>query len=749
MKLTQSSNRNEIKSWLVAAGCSLLVGTTLSAQGVSEDSAPPAPPVYIKDHQLIVKFKKEKTAGEIDSVNKKLKTKSARVLSRRMNAHLVDVPAGETVESMIEKFKASGAVDYAEPDFEMSVSAMPNDPKFLDGTQWSLHNTGGQRSTSQPYVYGVADMDIDAPEAWDIQASAEGVIVAVIDTGINYNHQDLKNSMWKNSGESGLDANGKDKAKNGVDDDGNGYIDDVYGINAINGKGDPLDDHYHGTHCAGVIGASSNDGVGMAGIAPKVKLMGCKFLSATGSGYTSDALECIEYARKMGAHIMSNSWGGGGSSQALYDSIDAARKQGIIFVAAAGNNYSSVDLSPHYPASYIVDNVVSVGSIDRAGNISGFSNYGSGMVHLFAPGSDIYSCAISTDTALTNSSYRSVSGTSMATPHVSGTFALLKARYPNDTYNQLINRLQRSVDGDSRYMYKSQNKGRLNAASALLCQETRPVGDDSKEGIRLISKNGVQARASTAGATKEAGEADHAGVKGGHSVWFTWRAQANGVAKLYTHGSSFDTVMAVYSGNNLKVALYSNDDANGKKTSAVTFAVKKGEDYKIAVDGKNGEVGAVSIHADLPPPNDDFANRQLMTGSSVITKVSNWGSSAEVDEPTPFPSENPPLRSLWYTWKAPSSGTYVIDTNWGGYETKFDTVLAVYTGTQLNNLAMIAANDDIGRVKVSGVWTYDNQSRVTISAVAGTTYSIAIDGYGGGQGLTSLRIYPNGTTPPK
>ncbi len=740
MKLTESLNRNAIKSWLVAAGCSLLVGTTLSAQGVSEDSAPPAPPVYIKDHQLIVKFKKEKTAGEIDSVNKKLKTKSARVISRRMNAHLVDVPAGETVESMIEKFKKSGAVDYAEPDFEVSANAMPNDPSFP--IQWGLHNTG-QRSTSYPYPYGVVDTDIDASEAWDIQPSAEGVIVAVIDTGIHYNHQDLKNSMWKNSGESGLDANGKDKAKNGVDDDGNGYIDDVYGMDSIKGSGNPMDDHGHGTHCAGVIGASSNDGVGMAGVAPKVKLMGCKFLSSRGSGYSSDAIECIEYARKMGAHIMSNSWGGGGYSQALYDSIDAARKQGIIFVAASGNSGVNMDLSPHYPSSYLVDNVVAVGSMDRTGEMSSFSNYGPGMVHLLAPGREIYSSIINKRNSTTTDMYGSWSGTSMATPHVAGTFALLKAHYPNDSYSQLINRLCRGVEIPASEPMKYrwvQSKGTLNAAKALLCTNTRPLGDDSKEAI-VLGANGVVGRASNQGATKEVGELNHAGINGGHTVWFKWTSHGTGLATLSTDGSSLDTVMAVYSNKNLKVAIVSNDDANGAKTSEVTFPVQNGRDYLIAVDGKNGEMGAVAMHVDLPPANDNFVNRQLIMGASIKTKgVSNQGSSAEVGEAAK--AGDPATRSVWYSWVAPVTGLYLFDT-FGG---PVDTVLAVYEGDQLATLVEKGSNDD----QVSPPSdASDQKSRVKIGVVKGTTYQISVDGYAGASGTTSLRIYPNGTTPPK
>ncbi len=734
-------NRKTVKSWLAAIGCSLLIGMPLQAQEEASDLAtPPSPPVF-KENQLIVKFKKGKQLGEIDSLNKKLRTQSKKVLSQRMNAHLVEVPAGESVESMIEKYRKSGAVDFAEPDFEISLNATPNDPLFLDGSQWALRNTG-QAGKNDPKV-GVFGVDIHASEAWDIQPSAENIIVAVIDTGIRYTHQDLKNSMWKNPGETGLDAQGRDKATNKVDDDGNGYIDDVYGINSIKSKnGDPKDDHGHGSHCAGVIGASSNDGLGMTGIAPKVKLMGCKFLSASGSGTTSDAIECVEYARKMGAHIMSNSWGGGGYSQALRDSIESARQVGIIFVAAAGNNGQNIDVAAHYPSSYLLDNIVAVGAISRDGTRPSWSNYGSGTVNLFAPGNEIVSCIKSSDTA-----YAAWSGTSMATPQVAGALALMKAHFPADSYSQLINRLCRGVETSTdaalqaRYGAQVQSKGRLNVAKALVCTNTRPLGDDIAEAI-VLTKNSATGRASNQGATKEVGELDHAGVAGGHSVWFRWVAKASGNVRISTEGSAVDTVMAVYSASNPKgLPLGSNDDANGKKTSYVTIPVQSGKGYLIAVDGKSGETGTVAVHVDLPPPNDDFSNRQLISGANIKIAVDNSGASVEVGEPDKagFPS----ARSIWFSWVAPSTGTYLFET-YGGLK-GFDTMLGVYEGDQLTTLIEKGSNDDRG---TSSAPT-DRKSLVTIPVVMGTTYQISVDGWNGAVGSTFLRVYPEGAVPLK
>jgi len=309
--------------------------------------------------------------------------------------YLVYLPHSDAdgVPNAIEALSAAGLpVEYAEPDYIVrALATIPNDPDF--GSLWGLNNTGQQN--------GLEDADIDAPEAWDIIRDAEEVIVAVIDTGVRYTHEDLAANMWVNPGEVPAD---------GIDNDGNGYIDDVHGINAILDNGDPLDDVGHGTHVAGTIGAVGDNGIGVVGVAWKVQLMALKFLGA-GGGNDSDAILCINYARTHGAHIMNNSWGGRGSSISLRDAIAAARDAGIIFVAAAGNNGSDNDAIPFSPASYDLDNVVSVGASTRQDTISDFSNFGSSSVDIAAPGTDILSTWNTSD-----SSYVTRSGTSMAAP---------------------------------------------------------------------------------------------------------------------------------------------------------------------------------------------------------------------------------------------------------------------------------------------------------------------------------------------
>eukprot|EP00873_Tetraselmis_striata_P021252 jgi/Tetstr1/441516/TSEL_029746.t1 len=243
---------------------------------------------------------------------------------------------------------------------------------------------------------------------------------------VDYLHEDLVNNMWINPDEI---------PGNGIDDDGNGFIDDVHGINAIDMSGDPMDDHMHGTHCAGTVGAQGNNTIGVVGVAPNVSIMACKFLSASGGGDISDALTCLEYAVANGAQISSNSWGGGTYMSAFEDALNAAGVAGHLFIAAAGNDARDNDITPSYPASYspTVDAVMSVASVADNDMLSGFSQWGATSVDLAAPGSSINSCAAS----VIGGGYTSISGTSMATPHVSGAAALLLANNPDLTPLQI------------------------------------------------------------------------------------------------------------------------------------------------------------------------------------------------------------------------------------------------------------------------------------------------------------------------
>jgi len=257
---------------------------------------------------------------------------------------------------------------------------------------WGLHNTG--------QTGGGSDKDIDGPEAWDLLTGSKDVLVGIIDTGIDRNHEDLSENMWTNPNEI---------AGNGVDDDQNGYIDDIHGWDFYNNDNNPHDDNSHGTHCAGTIGAVGNNGKGVVGVSWKVSMVGLKFLGGSGGGYLSDGIKSIAYATKIGVDLTSNSWGGGGYSSSMKTAIDEAAAAGIGFVAAAGNHAGDNDAYPSYPASYESENVISVGAHDHFAKSAYFSCYGKTSVDLFAPGVNILS-------TIPGNGYASYSGTSMAHP---------------------------------------------------------------------------------------------------------------------------------------------------------------------------------------------------------------------------------------------------------------------------------------------------------------------------------------------
>lgn len=293
------------------------------------------------------------------------------------------------------------------------------------------------------------------PRAWDITKGALGdktIKIAVIDTGVDYKHPDLKTQMDINT----LELNGR----SGVDDDHNGFVDDVYGYDFSNKDGDPMDGNGHGTHCAGVIGAAHNSS-GVAGVMANVKIVAIKFLADSGSGETIDAISAIDYAIKRKVHVMSNSWGGGDKEQSLLDAIKAAEAAGITFVAASGNESSNNDLKASYPANYDVSNVISVGSYTSTGVKSNFSNYGVKSVHVMAPGSNIISTYL-------NDKFSSLSGTSMATPHVAGVVGLLLSMDPKLRPIDIRERLIRTSTPTAKLKAASVSGGRVDAYLALM-----------------------------------------------------------------------------------------------------------------------------------------------------------------------------------------------------------------------------------------------------------------------------------------
>lgn len=341
------------------------------------------------------------------------------------DVYKVKIPATMSVEEAVIRYESSPFVHYAEPNYLWYPDAThPNDLFFVSEWLYNMYNTGNQDATEKWFHAPLAGADIDAPEAWDVRTDASDVIVCVIDQGIQYYHPDLAPNMWVNPGEI---------PGNGIDDDGNGFIDDIYGWDFFYDDAtiyhEDGDEDYHGTHCAGIIGARGNDAVpggyhgGAVGVAWNVKIMSCKFLGP-GGGHTDNAIKALNYAKVMGATITSNSWGGGGYSKSLEEAI---ANSGMLFIAAAGNEGVDNDIEPHYPSSYDLPNVIAVAATEWNDKIANFSNWGANSVDIGAPGHMILSCY--PDGA--KSTWAWMGGTSMATPHVAGAAALLIAEYPD------------------------------------------------------------------------------------------------------------------------------------------------------------------------------------------------------------------------------------------------------------------------------------------------------------------------------
>jgi len=390
----------------------------------------------------------------------------------------------ERMESLGAALEADPRVRYAEPDGHAHLNAFfPDDPEFAG--LWGMHNTG--------QTGGRDDVDIDGPEAWGLVRGSRDVTVGVIDTGIDYTHPDLAANMWMNEGETGLDRLGQDKSRNGSDDDGNGYVDDVYGYDFVNDDGDPMDEHFHGTHVAGTVGAVGGNGEGVTGVIWETRLIALKIFHTSGRGdsaFFSDAAQAIAYATEHGARLTNNSWGGTRTSQLVEDAIAEARDEGILFVAAAGNSSRDIDETKYYPAAVDLDNVITVAAVDHAGELAFFSNFGAVEVDLGAPGVDI----VSTVPTGSENIYGRLNGTSMAAPHVAGALALMFAADPGLTASEARAALLSGVEPLESLDTRTTTGGMLNLANAVSSlglvvesTEVREAGDSLAENDGILN----------------------------------------------------------------------------------------------------------------------------------------------------------------------------------------------------------------------------------------------------------------------
>ncbi len=412
---------------------------------------------YVKGEMLV----KVRSAAQFERFLDRSRQSLGALSERKQVARATDGSAWYVVkvdEKLGSQFaareaRAADGVLYAEPNYiyTTQIGGKPTgpgkDPEYPKPPK--LPNP----AVKDPQIgdqYGLSLINAEA--AWAVSRGSKEIVVADIDTGIDYTHPDLVNNLWQNP---------KEIAGNNKDDDKNGFVDDMIGWDFRDKNAKPFDDNSHGSHTAGTIAATGGNGVGVSGVAQSTSIMALRFLGgANGSGTAEDAIAAIQYATANGARLTSNSWGGGAFSQALFDVISEANDKGILFVAAAGNSRSDNDKSPSYPASYNLPNILSVAATDSSDELAGFSNYGAKSVMLAAPGVDVLS-------TVPGKKYKRLSGTSMACPHVSGAAALILAAYPQLKATELKALLMESVDVITDLNGRVQTGGRLNIAKAF------------------------------------------------------------------------------------------------------------------------------------------------------------------------------------------------------------------------------------------------------------------------------------------
>jgi subtilisin family serine protease len=577
-----------------------------------------------------------------------------------------------SVSDGIKAYLALPGVLAAEPNYTLEPAATPNDPLFV--SQWGPQKIG-------------------AIKAWDTTTGSSNVVVAVIDSGVDYNHPDLAANIWHNPGETGLDANGHDKASNGIDDDGDGYVDDVYGISAWSHDSDPMDLSGHGTGCASIIGAVGNNHLGLAGINWNVQIMPLVFWTQNPGLWESALLEDFEYViqqrrRGVNVRVTNNSYGRPFYTQALKDAIDVAGGEGILTVCAAGNYAFSNDTSAFTPASLDSPYILSVAASDSSDLLADFSNFGRSSVDLAAPGVNIV-------TATTNSGYRTdFTGTSAASPHVAGAAALLLAVKPDATPIELKAALMQSVDQRPGLQGKVASNGRLNIFRALQVitnDSLPPVIVGAFPGTLLTRQdapielwfNRPMDRASVQAALQII-----PGVIGN----FEW-SDEDRVVRLRPSTPLLRTNYTVRLLGTAHDLTGNTIDGNFNRNSEGSPA----DDF----------VWSFRFRAQ----NDDFANATVLSGATGFLRDDTSDASQEPDEP--LGNELQRFLSLWYEWTSAQDGWMTFDSLISG----LDTVIAAYTGSSIGSLVEVAFNDD---------YATSTGGRISFPVIAGTNYFITV-----------------------
>ena len=652
----------------------------------------------IHPSHLIVRLKnnndleelKNLIAGESIDFKKEFKFLPGLVLLEVIHADIDKFDSEKIKNRLSEKLaylSERKIINYAEYDIIDKYTKSPTDSAYISDDLWGLNNTGQNG--------GRPDADIDAPEAWDITTGSDEVIVVVMDSGLRVTHQDLENQLWINEDE---------VPNNGRDDDEDGYIDNVNGINPAANNGDLTDNVGHGTHVAGTIGASANDEGRHVGVAWDVRLMGVK-----GGEYgiaRSSQLAGIEFAIAEKVHVVNCSFGGYTYSQTMFEAFAAGGEAGIIFACASGNSGLDADLTSMYPASYDIESIISVAASDRRDELANFSNYGFIEVDLAAPGVDIYSTTSSADDA-----YEENNGTSMASPHVAGVLALMRSLQPSWTNLEIREQLLSSVDKLESLEGLVQTGGRLNAFKAVDGMSSK-IPDQNME-ISITPPSGSMLLAGT------------------DQEFFVTVIDGEPVKNATVIGIKDD-------GNNL----YFNNDGDApdvlKKDNIYSYYMKLPEEARkmkvtLLVDapGKKELIRVVNYKVVPVPENDDFKNAIKLDNDGGLVEAFNNFASIEPGEQKHSLTEDP-AASLWWNWSPSKSGKAIVDLS----GSDISGVVSIYYGSEMAELIELAAN-----IPVDG----KRDSYVNFNAQRGKTYRIVVASQSAGDlGYIRLRAEVGG-----
>lgn len=488
-------------NWTLAVSIVLLVAAATAATAQAAQDAVPG--------ELIVRFDEGTTKSE----SRAIVNETEGSIEQRLpgGSAVVSVDAGASTNAVAEQLAEQPGVAYAEPNFIVRRQAWTNDSFLTDGTLWGL-------------------IKVKAPTAWNVTRGS-GVTVAVLDSGVALDHPDLVANFWQNT----------DEVVDGVDNDGNGFNDDVYGADWVRGDGTPDDEEGHGTHVAGTVAATADDGNPAVGVAPGAQVMSLKFLDSEGVGNVGDAIAAIDYAISKGASVINASWGGPDYSAALEDAIRRAGDAGVVFAAAAGNDGTNNDSASNFPASLDLPNLISVAATDDQNQLAGFSNYGVDSVDVAAPGVDI--------TSTVGESYEAWSGTSMATPHVAAVAALVKSSEPGAGAAQIVDAIKHGVRRTDSLSGRVQSGGLADAVGALAAIGHPVESVDVAPGAFNLKKPGKRVR-----------------VRRGSKIKFTWsRAQDTDLVgyEIYVDGK-------------LKAVVEDPDGSQGPRAAKTSTKIKVG-----------------------------------------------------------------------------------------------------------------------------------------------------------------------------